>query len=782
MKSKSTVSGVEATVLKRSGREPRYSGYENIDVFVVDNFPALGKMTALRFLEWVQENPEGVMSLPTGRTPEYFIKEVRRFLDHWDTKDIRNELSEWGVDSGRKPDLSGLRFVQIDEFYPINPRHHNSFYNYVRRYYFEEFGLDPERALLINCEDIGLPGGESLEEFWASGRVDLDLRYRVAKTERERREQEAIRHVDQWCVEYEEKIREMGGIGFFLGGIGPDGHIGFNVRGENPHTSTRLTRVNYETQAAAATDLGGIEVAKDRLVVTIGLETITYNPNAVAIIMAAGESKKQVVADAVEGERHVKIPASALRDLPNARFYLTEGAACGLRKRNLLGFQEKKELSPRDIELRVIELAFGLGKRIVDLREADYKNDEFGRILLNRTKQPAAELNRCTSDSIRAKIEAGMKVRQNTRFLHTEPHHDDVMLGYLPSVVRHIREHSNYHYFATMTSGFNAVTNQYALTLCRKMQHALMKNRAHFAELLDQDYFSDRRFRDHDVWTYLDGLAANSEELQNEGTLRRFFRCLVEIFEEEDIDELLERVRELTNYFETQYPGKKDLAHIQRLKGMFREWESACLWGFFGWNQEAVENLRLAFYKGEIFTEEPTIERDAMPVRDLLHRVRPDVVSVAFDPEASGPDTHYKVMQAVSAGLKLYSEETGRDDLRVLGYRNIWYRFHPAEVDVFVPVSLNMLTLQHHAFMSTYISQKDASFPSYEHDGPFSELAQQIQVEQYEKLATCLGREFFYEHPSALIRATRGFVFLREMSLDEFSRHSRELRRVAENR
>ena len=54
--------------------------------------------------------------------------------------------------------------------------------------------------------------------------------------------------------------RALGGIGFFLGGIGPDGHIGFNVRGSDHFSTTRLTGVNYETQAAAASDLGGIEV------------------------------------------------------------------------------------------------------------------------------------------------------------------------------------------------------------------------------------------------------------------------------------------------------------------------------------------------------------------------------------------------------------------------------------------------------------------------------------------------------------------------------------------
>lgn len=84
--------------------------------------------------------------------------------------------------------------------------------------------------------------------------------------------------------------------------------------------------------------------------------------------------------------------------------------------------------------------------------------------------------------------------------------------------------------------------------------------------------------------------------------------------------------------------------------------------------------------------------------------------------------------------------------------------------------------------MNAFISQKFASFPSYEHDGPFSELAQKIQVEQYRKIKQCLGREWFYEHPSPMIRATRGLVFLKELNLQEFYQRSRELRQAAENR
>jgi glucosamine-6-phosphate deaminase len=759
-------------------------GEERIPVIVVDSFPELGKLTAYRFIEWVQNNPSGVISLPTGKTPEYFIKEVLRLKNRWAEAEVRKELEAAGIDPAVKPEFKNLKFVQIDEFYPINPRHHNSFFHYVKKYYIEGFGIPLENALLINCEEIGLSEEESLEEIWGDEGVDLSLRYRNPEDEIEERRQRLIRRIDQWCVDYEDRIRELGGIGFFLGGIGPDGHIGFNTRGSSMYSPTRLKAVNYETQAASASDLGGIQVAKKRLVITIGLSTITYNPKCLAIIMAAGEAKARIVADAVQHDQDVLYPATSLQSLKNSRFYLTQGAAKHLKDRQLVRLEKQEEISEEQLEWIVTEVSLASGKRILDLKRDDYAEHWLGKFLLKRKTPPLDELGRQVTESLKEKIEGGIRIRQSKRFLHTEPHHDDIMLGYLPFVVRHIREHSNYHHFATLTSGFTSVTNEYMLALCRRMKDALAREKYGIYDLLEEGYFDGENghYRDHDVYRYLDGLASCSEELQEQGTLLRFLRDLIIVFEDTDLDNLRDRIDELINYFETQYPGKKDLPYIQTLKGMCREWESACLWGYFGWNSSSIEHLRLGFYTGDIFTEEPTLDRDVAPILDLIRRVDPDVVTVAFDPEASGPDTHYKVMQAISEGIRLYQEEKGGGGLEILGYRNVWYRFHPSEANIFVPVSLNMLTLQHESFMNTYISQKDASFPSYEYDGPFSLLAQKIQVEQYDMLSTCLGRDYFYEHESALIRATRGFVFLRSMDYPEFHGHSRELRRKTENR
>ena len=87
-------SRVEQTMLERSGQKLRYEPAEKTGVLIVQSFPELGTLTALRFIEWVQQNPGGVVSLPTGKTPEYFIKEVLRFLKNWDNSKTMKELEE----------------------------------------------------------------------------------------------------------------------------------------------------------------------------------------------------------------------------------------------------------------------------------------------------------------------------------------------------------------------------------------------------------------------------------------------------------------------------------------------------------------------------------------------------------------------------------------------------------------------------------------------------------------------------------------------------------------
>src|SRR3954466_15305772 len=205
------LSKVEKAFDELSGVKKRST---NIPYILVDNFPKLGLLSALRFLEWAASNPEGVISLPTGKTPEYFIKWTQYLLEKWDDKKRQDILIQHGLSGIKKPVLKGLQFVQLDEFYPISSRQHNSFYNYVQNFYIKGFGLDEKKALLINSDEIPLPGGKQYGEIFPDYKVDLSLRYRECKTANEQLQQQAIFMIDEWCRNYETKIREKGGIGF----------------------------------------------------------------------------------------------------------------------------------------------------------------------------------------------------------------------------------------------------------------------------------------------------------------------------------------------------------------------------------------------------------------------------------------------------------------------------------------------------------------------------------------------------------------------------------------
>lgn len=773
---------VEKIAVERSGKRIQYPPTEKIKVVEVGNFPALGKLTAIRFIEWMLLNPGGVVSLPTGKTPEYFIKWVTYFLQNWNKKDVKKELGEWGLIARRKPEISSFVFVQIDEFYPMNPEHENSFAYYIKKFYFEGFGLDSKKALLMDTWEIGAPLSKNLGWVFPENKVDLSMQYRKPSNEREDLQRKSLRSIAQFTMEYEEKIEQLGGIGFFLGGIGPDGHIGFNIKTSDHFSTTRLAHINYETAAVAAADLGGIETARNKAVVTIGLKTITKNNSATAIIIAAGESKAKVIRNAIEEPPSILYPATVLQKLPAARFYLTKGAAKQLieRKYERLKFMPKTPYN--SISRALINVAYANKKKLTELTNKELEKDKIGNLLLDK-KINLKKLTQKLSTDLKDGIGKGAEELDGLTFLHTAPHHDDIMLGYLPSVLHLVRKPKNSHYFATMTSGFTSVSNSYLLNQLKNLEEFITKDLLP-NEINTKQYFSIENInaRNRDIYNYLDGIANNSAHMQKEAEARRMTRNIVELIGNYDRQSIKQKIQDVQNYLSSAYPGKKDIPVVQKLKGMIREWEEELLWAHLGFNCSYIFHLRLGFYSGDIFTPKPKWSTDIEPTLSLLRKINPDILTVALDPEGTGPDTHYKVLQIISEAVKIFLKENPNKKLKIWGYRNIWYRFHPSEADIFVPVSMNSLAIMKEAFNICFGSQKAASFPSYEYDGPFCNLAQKIMAEQYSIIKTCLGRDFFYMNNFPMLRATRGFVFLRCMDAEEFLREALSTKELTEGK
>ncbi len=763
---------VERSFFLNSGRKQITT---KLPYIVVSNFPSLGLLTSLRFLEWVADNPGGVISLPTGKTPEYFIKWTQYLLKNWDKPEARNIREKNGLFLDKKPSLKGLHFVQIDEFYPINPKQHNSFFDYVINFYFKAFELDPGKALLINSDEIPLAEGKHYTEVFPDNLIDLTLRNREALNPFEKLQQESIFQIDNWCTNYEKKVRALGGIGFFLGGIGPDGHIAFNTRGTDHNSTTRLTATNFETQAASAGDLGGIEVSRTRLVITIGLGTITFNPEAVSIIFAAGDAKALVVKNALEKSPDNLYPATVLQNQKNARFYITEGASVQLHD-SIEKYYREGDWTFEKTERAVFDLCQRIDKYAHKLVIEDLEKDEYCSMI------PDLSMDRVTDviEATKQKMETGLKKEMNSVFLHTGPHHDDIMLGIFPAIIPQLREITNKFHFSVLTSGFTAVTNNMLQQILNETLYLISINKI---QMLKYDDFFESGYKfkwDKDVSHYLDKVADKDEAGKHRGVCHRIVRAMVEIYGLKSKEELIGQIQKNIDLINDSYNGEKNPPDIQRLKGMLREFEEELVWAHYGVPVKNIEHLRLGFYTGDIFTQQPDRKRDVDPILRLLRRIQPTVISLAFDPEGSGPDTHYKVLQAIAEALKQWGREKDLSELRVIGYRNVWFRFIPSEANVFVPVSLNSMAVLNQSFRDCYVSQVNASFPSPAYDGPFSDLSQQVWVEQFKQVQLILGKDFFYENESPKIRGTHGMVYYKEMLLDEFLKHARELEKSVE--
>jgi len=255
----------------------------------------------------------------------------------------------------------------------------------------------------------------------------------------------------------------------------------------------------------------------------------------------------------------------------------------------------------------------------------------------------------------------------------------------------------------------------------------------------------------------------------------RVIRALIEIHAIPDIKSLKSCINNVLSELNTYYDGQKNSKEIQKLKGMIREYEEELVWANYGVRVQDVHHLRLGFYKGEIFTENPERKRDVLPILRQLEEIKPTVISLAFDPEGSGPDTHYKVLQTIAEAVRMWRETKDLSNLRIWGYRNVWYRFDISEADIIVPVTLNSMAIMRSTFNNCYLSQKEASFPSYEFDGPFCDLSQNIWVEQHKELQLLLGRDYWYQNKNPHLRAVHGTVYLKEMNVSEFLDVARRL-------
>ena len=105
-------------------------------------------------------------------------------------------------------------------------------------------------------------------------------------------------------MQYEEKIKSYGGIDFFLGEIGADGHIEFNEPGSSLFSRTRLKTLTYETIVAKARFFDKDINKVPNTTLTVGVGTVMDAREV--LIIVSGYSKARALRIAVEeGVNHM---------------------------------------------------------------------------------------------------------------------------------------------------------------------------------------------------------------------------------------------------------------------------------------------------------------------------------------------------------------------------------------------------------------------------------------------------------------------------------------------
>lgn len=187
------------------------------------------------------ENPF-VLGLPTGSTPlGTYVELIKLFKEG--KVSFRNVIT-----------------FNMDEYVGIARNHPQSYYTFMWENFFKYIDIKPEN---VNLLDGNAP----------------DLRME--------------------CSRYEAKIKSVGGIDLFLGGVGADGHIAFNEPGSSLTSRTRDKALNLDTKIVNSRFFNDDVNQVPKTALTVGVGTIMDSQEV--LVLVTGHNKARALHKAVEG-------------------------------------------------------------------------------------------------------------------------------------------------------------------------------------------------------------------------------------------------------------------------------------------------------------------------------------------------------------------------------------------------------------------------------------------------------------------------------------------------
>ena len=215
----------------------------------------------------VLQKPDSVLGLATGSTP---LKPYGQMI----------ELYKKGV-----VDFSSVTTFNLDEYVNLDINDKNSYHSFMHENLFDHINI-PEKSINFlngNAEDL-----------------------------------------EQECKDYEQKIKNAGGIDIQLLGIGSNGHIAFNEPADCFQRWSHVVTLKESTVKDNSRFFNSIEEVPTQAV-TMGIGSIMQAKKI--LIIALGTNKAKAIKQLIDGNVTPMCPASVLQFHTDVTLMLDKAAA-----------------------------------------------------------------------------------------------------------------------------------------------------------------------------------------------------------------------------------------------------------------------------------------------------------------------------------------------------------------------------------------------------------------------------------------------------------------------
>ena len=533
-----------------------------------------------------------VLGLATGSTPVLLYEQLV-FMHKEEGLSFKNVIT-----------------FNLDEYYPMEPTRLQSYHKFMHERLFQHID--------IPWENINIPAGN----------IDVE-------------------EVEDFCLNYDKKIRACGGIDIQILGIGRSGHVGFNEPGSSKHSKTRMIYLDKMTRVDAAPDFFGLEYVP-RNAITMGLGPIMESRKI--FILAFSEGKAGIMSKAIEGPITKELPASYLQTHKDTVFILDLPSASKLTRFKcpwVLTKEAEEELKiDYDDQLKykaVLWLAQRAKKSLLTLTEDDYEEGGLHELIPEGVHNLNLTTYHKLNDTITGWAAGGRPFKSDKdlyeqlatdkkKILIFSPHPDDDVICMGGTIMKLVQQGHEVH-VAYQTSGNIAVF-------------------------------------DHDAMRFVD-----------------FVKEFAETFNLKE-DNILPIYQKTAEFLQKKIPGEPDIGEVMKIKSLIRKTEARSAVLYCGVKLENIHFLFLPFYDSGKVKKKPMGEADISIVKKLIDDIEPDYIYAAGD--LTDPHgTHRVCLIAILKAIEKIKEEEKKymEKCTVYLYKGAWEEWPPEKITLSIPMS-----------------------------------------------------------------------------------------------